>query len=126
MSENKDTDSNTGKKLEHVDVILYGDKENCGKCADGDKDLSEKTKNSRVISYHYKDIYSDEGQEYLRKKGVKEGDNVNIPYIKACKVELDGDQKKKKCAEVNEYQSDSWKSLENDELPSDLKFELDE
>ena len=120
MSENKETEQ------EYVDITLFGDKENCSKCDDGDKDLTEKTKNSKKIKYHYVNIYSEPGQEYLRKKGVKEGDNVDIPYIQTCKVEADPnnpDKKSKRCADTNEYKSDTWKSLENDELPSDLKFE---
>ena len=98
---------------EEGEVTLYGSKE-CGACKEADSDL----KGGKNIKYTYVDIESHEGQHYLEKIGVKEGDHTDIPKIKACKVVKDEQgNSTKKCAEVNTYDKSKWQSIKEGKLP---------
>lgn len=105
--------------LEKAEIIAYGDTKDCEYCEDADKDFTKAVGKSEKIKYTYKNIHDTEGQEFLKQKGVKDNDPVDIPTIKVCKTELDEatGTRKKSCAEVKGYEKDKWKGLEKEELP---------
>lgn len=99
------------------EITIYGDSE-CKVCDEAKQDLTTATQGKTNIKYRYVDIKSDEGQHYLEHKGVKPGEKTNVPHIKACKTETDAQgNKKTKCAEVDSYDKEKWKSIKDDKFP---------
>jgi len=106
---------------EEGEITVYGDSE-CKVCTESKDDLSSATAGKSNIKFKYVDINSEEGQHFLEHKGIKPGEKTSVPHIQACKVEQQPDgSKKKKCAEVDSYDKEKWKSIKDDKFP-DLSY----
>lgn len=106
---------------EEGEITVYGDSE-CKVCTESKDDLSSATAGKSNIKFKYVDINSEEGQHFLEHKGIKPGEKTSVPHIQACKTETQPDgSKKKKCAEVDSYDKEKWKSIKDDKFP-DLSY----
>ena len=127
MSDSTSTTNQENVPESEIEIKLIGDKEDCSHCDEGNQFFS-KYADDKKIKYTYVNIDSDEGKQYLQSKGIKEGDEYKIPAIKACKieqVEVDGAKKRvKKCGEVDNFDANTWRSLDNDKLPETVSLSL--
>lgn len=98
-------------------ISLTGDIEKCGHCQGDDKRLKDNTKAG--YTYEYTDVNSDAGQEQLKGWGVKEGQSVDIPIIKAetCQSNKDGTDKKCK---TFDWKDSYWNDIETGVLPDEV------
>ena len=120
MSEEKEWE------LQEAKVKTIGDKEHCQACLKADTGVNKTYEKSTKIKAAYTDVYGNEGQEFLKTQGVKEGEDADIPFIQACQtwVNKKTGEKKTGCKVVNEYKEDSWKDIDSNELPDELTIDL--
>lgn len=107
-------DSNREKSTK---ISLTGDP-SCSHCQTDDKRLQEHTKVG--YTYEYTDVNSDKGQDQLRQWGVKEGESVDVPIIKAETCSWDPKNPTDKKCKTSDWKDSYWTDIEAGKLPSEV------
>lgn len=108
-------DSNIEKTTK---ISLTGDTKTCNHCQTDEKKLQEHE--SIGYQYEYVDVNSDRGQEQLKLWGVKEGETVPIPIIKAETCSWDKNNPGDKKCKTTDWKDSFWHDLEQGKLPSEV------
>ena len=113
-----------GKQNFRREIVLVGNKNACGYCFSGDRDLREAAKKNPSIHYRYVPIESEEGERILEEEGVKperdeDGNEIfPMPFIKDCKVNEKGETVQNSCRKIEGYKKSDWRDLDSSEFPS--------